>query len=112
MKKGAYDVAVIQRGVWKVQNLKQEEVKVKWYGYLVLFLGILFFSGLMKDAPGPLKALDFNNVLGSFGKLGTLSEGAGNPGREFPRHRGHRPQGRMAVRLKPGSGRYAGFGRG
>ena len=56
------------------QNLKQEEVKVKWYGYLVLFLGILFFSGLMKDAPGPLKALDFNNVLGSFGKLGTLSE--------------------------------------
>ena len=53
------------------QNLKQEEVKVKWYGYLVLFLGILFFSGLMKDAPGPLKALDFNNVLGSFGKLGT-----------------------------------------
>ena len=59
------------------QNLKQEEVKVKWYGYLVLFLGILFFSGLMKDAPGPLKALDFNNVLGSFGKLGTLSEGAG-----------------------------------
>lgn len=64
------------KGMEKTE-VKQEGVQVKWYGYLVLFLGILFFSGLMKDAPGPLKVLDFNNVLGGFGKLGTLTEGAG-----------------------------------
>lgn len=54
------------------------EIKVKWYGYIVLVLGILFFSGLFKDAEGPLRALDFNNVMGAFGKLGTLNEGVGS----------------------------------
>lgn len=56
---------------------EQEKIQVKWYGYIVLVLGILFFSGLCKDSPGALKALDFNNVLGSFGKLGELAEGTG-----------------------------------
>lgn len=65
------------------KEVKKEELHVKWYGYLVLLLGILFFSGMMKDAPGPFKVLDFNNVLGSFGKLGTLSEGAGKLASSF-----------------------------
>ncbi|HEL3622872.1 TPA: hypothetical protein UMQ49_002825 [Clostridioides difficile] len=54
-----------------------EKVEVKWYGYVALILGALFFSGIFKDAPGPLKVLDFNNVLGSFGTLGTINDGVG-----------------------------------
>ncbi len=40
-------------------------------------IGSIIFSGIFKDAPGPLKVLDFNNVLGSFGTLGTINDGVG-----------------------------------
>ena len=55
----------------------EEQVQVKWYGYIALLVGILFFSGLFQKAPGALKALDFNNVMGSFGTLGELTKGSG-----------------------------------
>ena len=60
-----------------------EKVEVKWYGYVALILGALFFSGIFKDAPGPLKVLDFNNVLGSFGTLGTINDGVGTLAANF-----------------------------
>lgn len=62
---------------------KREEIQVKWYGYLVLLIGILFFSGLFQHAEGPIKALDFNNVAGTFGKLGELTEGTGTLAANF-----------------------------
>ena len=58
----------------------EEQVQVKWYGYIALLVGILFFSGLFQKAPGALKALDFNNVMGSFGTLGELRKGSGTDG--------------------------------
>ena len=30
----------------------EEQVQVKWYGYIALLVGILFFSGLFQKAPG------------------------------------------------------------
>lgn len=57
----------------ELNSSENEKLQVKWYGYFVLIIGILFFSGLFKNATGPLKALDFNNVMGSFGKLGKLT---------------------------------------
>lgn len=54
-----------------------EKVEVKWYGYVVLILGVLFFLGIFKDVLGLLKVLDFNNVLGFFGILGIINDGVG-----------------------------------
>ncbi|MBQ8563106.1 MAG: hypothetical protein IJ443_04365 [Firmicutes bacterium] len=59
----------------------QKETPVKWYGYVVLILGILFFSGFMKGMFGGV--LDFNTLLGGFGKLGTLAEGGGSLASNF-----------------------------
>lgn len=61
----------------------EEQVQVKWYGYIALLVGILFFSGLFQKAPGALKALDFNNVMGSFGTLGELTKGSGTLAENF-----------------------------
>lgn len=69
-----------------------ETLHVKWYGYLALVIGILFFSGIFKDAQGPLRALDFTNVLGAFGKLGTLEEGAGTLAANFRGNGGSGPR--------------------
>lgn len=57
--------------------------KVPWYSYLVLFLTILFLSGLFTNSTTPLKALDFANILGTFGQMGTLSEGVQESGITF-----------------------------
>lgn len=51
--------------------------KVRLSGYISLVVAILFFSGIFQNATGPLSALDFTNVAGTFGKLGTLTEGSG-----------------------------------
>ena len=61
----------------------QETLQVKWYGYLVLVIGILFFSGVFQNASGALKALDFNNVMGAFGKLGDMAEESGTLAANF-----------------------------
>lgn len=47
-------------------NLK---IKVPWYGYVVFLRAILIFSGIFSSADGPLKALDFNVLNGSFGQI-------------------------------------------
>ncbi len=54
---------------------------VKWYGYVALVLGILFFSGLLDNFLGGV--LDFNTLLGTFGKLGKLTEGSGSLASNF-----------------------------
>lgn len=59
------------------------EQKVKWTGYLSLVLIILFFSGLFTNSDSILKAIDFNNILGQFGSLGTLEEGGGTLASNF-----------------------------
>jgi len=54
-----------------------QQLQVKWYGYVALVVGILFFSGVFADMEiwgGRLQALDFGNVLGRFGSLGSVSE--------------------------------------
>lgn len=60
-----------------------EQVTVRWYGYIVLFLTILFFSGVFSSAEGPIKALDFTNISGSFGSLGEITEDAGTLASDF-----------------------------
>ena len=40
-----------------------EQVTVRWYGYIVLILTILFFSGVFSSAEGPIKALDFTQYF-------------------------------------------------
>lgn len=60
----------------KEKNVKEKNKKVGIGAYLALILGILFFSGVFKDVGGPLSALDFTNVLGSFGGMGTVEDGA------------------------------------
>ena len=55
--------------------------KVRISGYIALVLA--FFSGLLKDAESFLKFFDFTNVLGSFGKLGTISDDAGKLASNF-----------------------------
>lgn len=67
----------------KESQMHTEKVKVRWYGYIVLILTILFFSGIFTSNPGPLKALDFTNIAGSFGKLGTVTKDAGTLASDF-----------------------------
>ncbi|SEJ75132.1 Nucleoside recognition [Propionispira arboris] len=43
--------------------------KVPIIGYIVLFLGIIFFSGIFTDAKGIEAAFDFNAINGAFGKI-------------------------------------------
>lgn len=51
--------------------------KIKPIGYISLVLAILFFSGVFQGAEGFIRFFDFTNVLGSFGKLGTITNEAG-----------------------------------
>lgn len=59
--------------------MEKQQLQVKWYGYIALVVGILFFSGIFADAEGPLSTLDFGNLLGRLGALGTVTE----QGREY-----------------------------
>lgn len=45
------------------------KVRVPWYGYAAFLIAVLMFSGLFSSAEGPLKALDFNVLCGSFGTI-------------------------------------------
>ena len=52
-----------------------EEAPVRWTSYLVFLAAVLFFSGIMSTIfGGALRYLDFNTILGSFGRLSTVSE--------------------------------------
>lgn len=53
------------------------KIVVPWTGYVALAFAGAFFSGIFMNAEGPLRALDYSNVIGNFGSLGAISEGAG-----------------------------------
>lgn len=53
-----------------------EKKKVRWYSYVILAITIIILSGVFKSSDTPLKALDFNNLLGNYGTLGTVEEGS------------------------------------
>ena len=53
-----------------------DDSPVKWYGYVVLLFGIVIFSGIFQKSTTWLKIFDFNNLLGAFGKLGSLKDAA------------------------------------
>lgn len=44
-------------------------IQVPWTGYVAFFFAILLFSGIFSSSDGWLKALDFNVLNGSFGKI-------------------------------------------
>lgn len=71
------------RGKSRILSEMSQAGKVRLAGYISLVLAIIFFSGLLKDVNNFLKFFDFTNVLGSFGKLGSLSEGAGTLASSF-----------------------------
>ena len=60
-----------------------EQVSVRWYGYIVLILTILFSQESFLPLKGPSKALDFTNISGSFGSLGEITEDAGTLASDF-----------------------------
>ena len=50
--------------------MEQKTNKVGIKGWLALLVLCIMFSGVLKDVEGPLKALDFSNLVGSWGKIG------------------------------------------
>lgn len=50
--------------------------KLPWYSYVVLIMGIVIFSGLLDGPNSPVPALGFTNLLGEFGVMGFVEEGA------------------------------------
>lgn len=60
-----------------------EKIDVRPIGYIALVVGILFFSGAFQNVSGPLSALDFTNLCGKFGALGSLAEGSGSLAANF-----------------------------
>ncbi len=52
-------------------------------GYIALIAAIIFFSGLLQNQESFIKFFDYTNVLGAFGGLGSLSEGAGTLASNF-----------------------------
>ena len=57
-------------------NIAPGKEKVRVAGYISLVLAIIFFSGILQGQEGFIKFFDFTNVLGSFGKLGEISDPA------------------------------------
>ncbi len=55
--------------------MSNEQPKVTWVSYLLLFLAIVMFSGLLTKVSGAWQALDFNTLNGVFG---TISGAKGN----------------------------------
>lgn len=64
-------------------TLNNKKVEVGIGGYIALIAAIIFFSGLLQKSGTFLRFFDYTNVLGSFGKLGSLSEGAGSLAANF-----------------------------
>lgn len=57
--------------------MPSSQEKVRPAGYISLVLAIIFFSGVFQDAVGFIRFFDFTNVLGSFGKLGSITAESG-----------------------------------
>lgn len=68
-----------------VQNssLGNAHIHVPWTGYVALAFAVVFFSGVFMNAEGWLQVLDYSNISGQFGKLGTLTEGGGRLASNF-----------------------------
>jgi nucleoside recognition membrane protein YjiH len=66
-----------------METVEGGKSRVRIAGYISLVLAILFFSGIFQKADSFMKFFDFTNVLGSFGKLGTLAEGGGTLASNF-----------------------------
>lgn len=49
--------------------MDDEKAEIKWYSWVALAVLVLMVSGLFKNAEGPLKAFDFTNLTGAFGKI-------------------------------------------
>ncbi len=62
--------------------MKQQENKVTLKGWISLILLIVLFSGVFKNAEGPLSAFDFSNLTGKFGGIyeGVNFQGKGGTG--------------------------------
>ena len=58
------------------------EQRVTWKGWIALIILILLFSGIFQNSAGPLAALDFTNLTGSFGAIadGLTFQGKGGSG--------------------------------
>lgn len=63
--------------------LTSNTIQVPWTGYVALGFALLFFSGIFMKADGALRVLDYSNIIGEFGKLGILNEGAGKLAANF-----------------------------
>ncbi len=50
--------------------MEQKTNKVGIKGWLALLVLCIMFSGVLKNVEGPLKALDFSNLVGAWGKIG------------------------------------------
>ena len=62
--------------------MEQKENKVGIKGWIALFVLCVMFSGVLKNAEGPLAAFDFSNLVGAWGKIG-------DAGQNFIGKRGH-----------------------
>lgn len=65
-----------------MSDQNREEYKVTWKGWLSLIILIVAFSGIFAKAEGPLRALDFQVLTGSFGQVakGVIFTGKGGTG--------------------------------
>jgi nucleoside recognition membrane protein YjiH len=64
-------------------DLFDKDLKVGIGAYLALIFAILFFSGIFQKMPGAISALDFTNLLGAFGKMGSVTKEAGTVASSF-----------------------------
>ncbi|MCI1930773.1 MAG: hypothetical protein LKJ13_03645 [Clostridia bacterium] len=66
-----------------MSNTQQKEEKVTIKGWIALIVLCVMFSGVFKNFDGPLKAFDFLNLSGAFGKIGDTANtfiGSGGSG--------------------------------
>lgn len=54
--------------------MEQRTNKVGIKGWVSLFILCIMFSGILKDFDGPLKAFDFSNLVGGWGKIGETGQ--------------------------------------
>lgn len=70
-------------GNTNAKPLTLDEEKIPISGYIALILGIVFFSGILTKVDGFIRFFDYTNLLGKFGSLGSLTEGAGKLASNF-----------------------------
>lgn len=61
-------------------NLEGKQQKAGVVGYLALIFAIVFFAGLFGKMEGPIRALDFTVISGSFGSIGDAGSFRGSGG--------------------------------